>query len=75
MRRDVVKRIFQCDKCGEVIEYALDDWPRENACWSFDAGEASYGSKLDGSLVKFDLCDDCLYDFVKSFKNNCFRKV
>jgi hypothetical protein len=62
---------FECDKCGKIIEYIPNnryDFVEENQCWSFKTGRAGYGSKLDGSDVNFDLCDDCLYEFINTFK-------
>lgn len=72
--------LFQCDKCGSEIRYSNEradgegnnfngsDLVKKNRCWSIRMGRAGYGSKLDGSEVNFDICDDCLVDFVRTFK-------
>jgi DNA-directed RNA polymerase subunit RPC12/RpoP len=58
---------YVCDKCGKTESYGINELIP--AMWhSFDFGEPSYNSKLDGKLVKFELCDQCLFEFVNSFK-------
>lgn len=69
----VAKTIFICDKCAKEIEYTTKDECSDdfdfaaNECWEIRLGRAGYGSRLDGSEVNFDLCDDCLVDFVNTF--------
>lgn len=69
----VSKVYFQCDKCGKESEYEVSSDNYEDAitiegCWSINLGQAGYGSGLDGSNVKFDLCDKCLCEFIETFK-------
>jgi hypothetical protein len=57
-----------CSKCGKVTEYRVDEFDfNANKCWGIDLGRAGYGSAFDGCEVRFDLCDDCLLDLVRSF--------
>jgi hypothetical protein len=57
-----------CSQCGKVTEYRTDGIdPKANRCWSIDLGRAEHGSALDGSDVKFKLCDDCLTKLIMSF--------
>lgn len=61
---------FTCDKCGETEEWEKnDDWAEINheGCHYINLGQMGYGSGLDGSIVKFQICDKCLIEFVKSF--------
>jgi hypothetical protein len=59
-----------CIKCGKTETYSMkeDEYGFRSQEWSFiDLGHKGYGSKLDSCHVKFELCDDCLYEFVNSF--------
>lgn len=74
----VAKTIFICDKCGKEIEYAPKGNYGENGthgCWNIYLGRAGYDSKLDGSEINFDLCDDCLYDFIHTFNEEGRERV
>jgi len=61
---------FQCDKCGEEYEYTPERYMNHrDGFWSVDLGRPGYDSKyFDGCDLKFDICDKCLYGFVKTFK-------
>lgn len=69
--------LFRCDKCSKEIRHSFVPHENEdffemvkaNQCWSIRLGQAGYGSKLDGSELNFELCDDCLYDLIKSFNH------
>lgn len=53
-----------CNKCGK--EYRDDepfDWDK---IFEFKI-VFGYGSKRDGSIWEYDICEDCLCDFVKTF--------
>lgn len=71
----VAKTVFTCDKCGKETEYTTkDEYSVDfdfaaNECWEIRLGRAGYGSGLDGCDVNFDLCDDCLIEFVNTFKH------
>jgi hypothetical protein len=74
--KKIAKTVFTCDKCLKEITYTTKDQYRKdfefsaNECWEIKLGRAGYGSKFDGSEVNFDVCDDCLHEFVNSFKNS-----
>jgi hypothetical protein len=76
-----VIKTFKCDKCGEEIKYTVNDnentglYFAQNECWNINLGRAGYGSKFDGSNINFNLCDDCLYELVESFKNEGKERV
>lgn len=59
---------YVCDKCGKTKSYGLNE-PILDVWHSFDFGEPNYFSKLENRKVKFELCDDCLYDFINTFKH------
>ncbi len=56
-----------CNKCGrtdQLTEYGLEDELYHSFNISF-----SYGSMYDEEKWKFDLCETCLVEFVKTFKH------
>lgn len=55
-----------CDKCGKeaVVEDGMA-FPYMHDV-KFSVG---YGSDYDGDTIQFDLCDECLTEFMKSFKH------
>ena len=61
-----IKKIL-CDKCGK--EGFIDNngmiFPYMHNI-EFSVG---YGSDYDGDTIQFDLCDECLTEFMKSFKH------
>lgn len=59
-----------CYKCGKTHEWnTKDDWAfTYNEEWHYiGLGRQGYGSSLDGSDVNFEICDDCLYEYIGSF--------
>jgi len=74
--RKITKQNFICDKCGKELEYTTENEYDKgfdfayNECWSFRPNHhrAGYGSRFDGSEIILDLCDNCLYEFVDTFK-------
>lgn len=64
---------FVCDKCGKILQWDDDDFIKAeqiiNQCHNVNLGRMGYGSLLDGSVVNFNICDDCLYEFIQSFVN------
>jgi len=70
--REIQKVKFQCDKCGIEYEYTPQKYysDGEDGYWNIDLGRAGYGSQhFDGCDLKFDICDNCLYEFVLTFKH------
>lgn len=68
-----------CYKCGkeEILpscaDYSLGDCSDEvfiaiNRWHAVNAGEPGYGSKLDSSILNFELCDNCLLKIIEQFK-------
>lgn len=63
---------FVCSKCGEVITWENSDSHAKlikNQCHTINLGRMGYGSALDGCEVVFQLCDQCLIEFIESFKH------
>lgn len=58
-----------CDKCGADIE----KW---GECFVLEA-RFGYHSRLFGDMseMKADLCEKCLFDFVKTFKNDVHQST
>lgn len=57
--------IFECDKCKKSI--MKEDWVEWQETLSVDM-IGGYGSVYgDGVSLKFDLCQNCLYEMVKDF--------
>ncbi|WP_163103240.1 hypothetical protein [Peribacillus alkalitolerans] len=67
----VTKKIptaITCNKCGKrekITEYGLE----ENEYHTFNIVFA-YGSMYDEQKWKFDICEICLVEFVKTFKHS-----
>lgn len=63
--------VFVCDKCGKEYKFKPThighDYPDTNILHSFNNGIAGYGSKLDGTKISFNICDDCLVELLKTF--------
>ncbi|SMQ78358.1 hypothetical protein SAMN05444673_3385 [Bacillus sp. OV166] len=57
-----------CNKCGEtekITEYGFE----EDKFHAFNIS-FGYGSMYDEEKWKFDICERCLVDFVKTFKHS-----
>ena len=57
-----------CNKCGKtekITEYGFE----ENKYHTFNIS-FEYGSMYDDQTWKFDICETCLVDFVKTFKHS-----
>lgn len=66
------KNTFGCSKCGKIISWGDKDPDaivKMNQCHIIDAGIAGFGSKLDGCHIDFNLCDDCLFSFINTFRH------
>lgn len=71
--KKTAKMYFQCDKCGKEVEIDITgntyiDELHKDGYWSIDLGRPGYGSCFDGCDLKFDVCDDCLKEWIDSFK-------
>jgi hypothetical protein len=56
-----------CNKCGKSKKISEDGWEYgEFQSFSLSFG---YGSMFDEQRWKFDICETCLTDFVKTFKH------
>jgi hypothetical protein len=72
IKEEVTKRVpsdVVCNKCGKSKELEGDDFNREFGASKFQSINISfgYGSAHDGDDWKFDLCEECLEEFVKTF--------
>lgn len=57
-----------CNKCGKTISSAeCEGYPIANAMLPFKIN-FGYGSDFDGETWEWDLCPDCLLEFIKTFK-------
>lgn len=60
-----------CNMCGKEVELIdgqhAQNMYKENDHHNFE-GQFRFGSPLDGDIYKFDLCEECLLKFFKSFK-------
>ena len=68
--QNIVANIF-CDKCGKTILVKKTEY-------NFIRGgqvemKFGYGSKYDSDLYRFELCDECVENFLKSFKHPCLK--
>ena len=65
----------QCVSCDkkESYQHSNESWINENLWHTFTSKRIGFGSQLDGSCVKFEICDDCLASFSSKTKesNEC----
>ncbi|MCU9612520.1 hypothetical protein OEV98_02945 [Caldibacillus lycopersici] len=59
-----------CNKCGKTKQLTGDNDERQWDAEQFQSIICSfgYGSKFDMEKWSFDICEDCLVEFVASFK-------
>lgn len=59
-----------CNKCGNTKELNGEDYEKMWKSESFQSLTLhfGYGSKFDMEEWKFDVCEECLEEFVDSFK-------
>lgn len=69
-REVVTKIIYVCNKCGkeEVEENPEQDFTVDNKIHELGVS-FGYGSIFDSEYWGFDLCNDCLMEFIKTFKH------
>ncbi|MEH6945287.1 hypothetical protein [Bacillus sp. JJ722] len=60
-----------CNKCGKTTELFGNEFQRQTQAEEFQTFvcDFGYGSKYDCERWTFDLCQDCLTEFTKSFKH------
>jgi hypothetical protein len=60
-----------CNKCGKTEALVGTEIEREIQMNKFHTIRLAfgYGSNLEMEDIKFDLCESCLLEFVKSFKH------
>ncbi len=54
-----------CNKCGKSEKGENIDWMSNIESFNHSFG---YGSNKDTETHKFELCDDCYDEFIKTFK-------
>lgn len=63
----ILEESIICNKCGKEFIRVED-----NYCWNAEIHsiqiEFGYGSQYDLERWSFDLCEDCLTEFIKTFK-------
>ncbi|WP_042348774.1 hypothetical protein [Bacillus massiliigorillae] len=59
-----------CNKCGKTTVLNGDEFERQIKAEGFQTIECEfgYGSKYDCEKWTFDICQECLLEFTKSFK-------
>jgi hypothetical protein len=66
-----IPKSITCNRCGKHEKLTGDEYTREfqtNLYQTFYPA-FGYGSKLDMDRWTFDLCEECLIDFVRTFKH------
>jgi hypothetical protein len=61
---------YTCNKCGKTETWGNKDeeaWIYLETWHNIHLGRMGYGSGLDGSDVNFELCDNCLCEFIRTF--------
>lgn len=56
-----------CNKCGKQVQNTGDLNLDFNTFQNFEI-EFGFGSDFDMTRMYFDLCDNCMIEFIKSFK-------
>jgi len=54
-----------CNKCGKTVEGDHIAYASDIETWTHEFG---YGSRFDTDKLEFELCDECVESFLKSFK-------
>lgn len=58
-----------CDKCGKSTVSIKDDYDFVNDLYHNVGFSFGYGSSYDLENWSFDICEDCLVNFIKTFKH------
>ena len=69
--REMLKTVT-CNKCGQSVSLKGPGDERDYKTNEFHAFNIAFGypSKFDEERWKFDLCENCLVEFIKSFKHS-----
>ncbi len=69
------KVIHKCKKCSKEEQYNINGGVsvyqvlvKENQWHNINLGRMGYGSCMDGDVIDFEICDQCLYDLVKEME-------
>ncbi len=52
---------IECNKCGDPIHTSVEEYYE-----GYHRG--GYNSYRDGNEYEFDICEDCLFEFIDSFE-------
>jgi hypothetical protein len=66
--KEIRKIKCTCDRCGKVIELTPEQI-EDGAFWSVNLGRPGYSSKMDGSDINWDVCDECMFEIINEFKH------
>jgi hypothetical protein len=72
--------ICSCDRCGKEDKFnkqSKESWLdfKENEWHNIKIPTSGYGSILDGCKIEFDLCDQCLFEIVKSLSERTQNRI
>lgn len=77
--RKLGRQILICDCCGKEVVLDLDkedEWTLEiksKEIIHISIPDKGYGSIYDRCNIEMDVCEDCLKDWIKTFKHNPVR--
>jgi ribosomal protein S14 len=69
-RIEEVEHTITCNRCGKSYTYTGDagtDMVNYQQFYNYST-RFQYGSRLEGQIWEFDLCENCLREIVKGFK-------
>ena len=67
-REENILAITQCNKCGKEVDMMDEENYVEQSLLHEFKVNFGYGSKHDSETWKFDVCDDCMIEFIQTFK-------
>ncbi len=68
VERTVIQKIVKCNKCGNESKGIDNDGLYDSKFQSISC-RFGYGSEYDMESWKFDLCESCLVELIKTFKH------
>lgn len=54
-----------CNRCGKMDDSEHVAYASEIETWTHSFG---YGSNQDGTVMEFELCDECVHEIINAFK-------